>query len=334
MTTSLKRVGAMTAGEIAYRTRQAARTAAQRMSSRVRPARWNRHHLYDVLADGILDLDSGDPADRWLVAQHELRRHIGARNTRFVLDPRGAGELRAAVRGRWPSAASAAATRANRILSGEYDLLGYRGLVFGGESGVDWHYDPVHVRRAPLTFWADVPYLDSAIGDHKIIWELNRQQHWLQLGRALWLTQDVRYRDAIIAQLASWLSVNPPLTGINWASMLEIGLRSISWVWGLHFLLGDKSQTPNPEAQSLEPEAPWLVDMLVGLDKQLTHVEHNLSTYFSPNTHLTGEALALYVVGVALPEMAASRRWTETGRRILLAEIDPPIRRGGGQPGQ
>jgi hypothetical protein len=45
---------------------------------------------------------------------------------------------------------------------------------------------------------------------------------------------------------------------------------------------------------------------------------------------LTGEALALYVVGTALPELARSRRWTETGRRILVREIDRQIHRDGG----
>ena len=53
-------------------------------------------------------------------------------------------------------------------------------------------------------------------------------------------------------------------------------------------------------------EAPWIVDLLLGLDRQLPHVEPNLSRYFSPNTHLTGEALGLYVCGRALPELRAA----------------------------
>ena len=56
------------------------------------------------------------------------------------------------------------------------------------------------------------------------------------------------------------------------------------------------------EAQGLD--AGWLIDMLIALDRQLAHVAANLSYFFSPNTHLTGEALALYVVGTALPELA------------------------------
>ena len=172
-------------------------------------------------------------------------------------------------------------------------------------------------QTAPFVFWADVPYLDPSCGD-PIIWELNRHQHWLVLGRAFWLTGDHRYRNAMIGQLESWLRTNPPRTGINWASMLELGFRSLSWTWALHFLAADHGESV---------ESPWLVDLLIGLDAQLTHVEHNLSHYFSPNTHLTGEALSLYVVGHALPELAASPRWIERGREILLREIDRQIGR-------
>ena len=81
----------------------------------------------------------------------------------------------------------------------------------------------------------------------------------------------------------------------------------MSWIWALHFLVGTKAHS----------DETWIVDMLVALDRQLNHIEQNLSVYFSPNTHLTGEALALYVAGVALPELSGSPRWAETGRAIL-----------------
>ena len=114
--------------------------------------------------------------------------------------------------------------------------------------------------------------------------------------------------------------------------MLELGFRSMSWIWGLHFLLGSDSHSLIPDPRSPIPirGSPWLVDLFVALDRQLTHIEHNLSTYFSPNTHLTGEALALYVAGVALPELAASHRWRDTGRRILFEEIDRQVVADGG----
>ena len=322
----LRRVSRMSREEISWRTRAATRTAADRLTARLRRRRWSREDIGSVLTEDVADLPLrvAIAAGQWSTVHDNLVQRIRDRANRFALDPASTAGLRGEVLRRWPEATIQAAERGDAILAGRYDLLGYRALTFtGSESAVDWHLDPVHNRRAPRRFWADVPYLDPGVGDHKIIWELNRHQHWLQLGRALWLTGDLRYARRITEELAGWLDANPPMVGINWASTLELGLRAVSWTWGLHFLLGIEdrgSATP----------ASWLVDMLVALDRQLTHVEKNLSVYFSPNTHLTGEALALYVVGVALPELAASRRWANTGRRILLEEIDRQIRADGG----
>ena len=117
---------------------------------------------------------------------------------------------------------------------------------------VDWHGDPVHRRRrAPRVFYADVPFLSPQIGDHKIIWELNRHQHWLQLGRAAWLTGDDRYAQAIVTQLNDWLTDNPPLVGVNWASMLEIGFRSTLVDVGLHCFLELRLPTPTSNEERI-----------------------------------------------------------------------------------
>src|SRR5439155_12241669 len=229
--------------------------------------------------------------------------------------------LRARIAAEFPDSPRYAAARADRLLAGSYDLLGYRALRFAADGyAPDWHFDPVHDRRAPLEFWAAVHYFDPGCGDHKIIWELNRHQHWEQLGRAWWLTGDRRYRTAAIEQLASWLHANPPLVGINWTSMLELGLRSLSWLWTLNFFADP----------AIDDRLPWTIDLVLALDRQLTHVERNLSYYFSPNTHLLGEALALYVGGCALPELAASARRVALGRQILVDEIERQIAPDGG----
>ena len=333
------RLTQITFEECAWRARVVARTNADRFRVRLRTPRWDREDLQHVLAPSAVDTLTSRAIARkdWAAVHDSLVHCLRQREGRCALDPVAADNVRNAVLSRWPSAAQDAAARADRILDGRYDLLGYRGLAFSAASprhrtglpGIDWHLDPVHQRRAPQMCWADVPYLDSSFGDHKIIWELNRHQHWLQLGRALWLTGQSRYATGMIEQLGQWLGANPPLVGVNWASMLEIGFRSISWTWAIQFLLADVARGPDGSAPP-EHQHPWLVDMLVAIDRQLTHVEQHLSHYFSPNTHLTGEALALYVVGHALPELAASDRWRATGRRILLQEIDRQIHADGG----
>ena len=314
MTGRLNRLRRMTFDEGRWRASQLVRTFGDRIRARLATPQWRREDIARVLAPDALDAATRGAIARqdWAAVNDQLIDRLAHRRSRCVIDPSLAETLPSEISKRWPAAVTEASARGDRILAGNYDLLGYRGLTFA-----NWHSDPVHRRHAPRTCWAEVPYLDPAVGDHKIIWERNRHQHWLQLGRAWWLTRDERYARAIVDQLESWLAENPPLTGINWSSMLEIGFRTISWTMAIHFLLAGDRQLP-------------AASFLLAIDRQLTHVEHHLSYYFSPNTHLTGEALALYVVGQAFPELARSKRWVATGRRILLNEIERQILPDGG----
>ncbi len=351
----LARIARMDRGELVWRTRATGRTIGQRLRSSVITPRWDRRELLARLARmPTLDLARTALRDRrWQDAHRALSTHFATRPTRFVIDPALRPTVRHRVCSEFPDSARDAAARGDRVLDGDYDLLAYRGLRFdsdqiertqtscpswwpaAGAETIDWHLDPVHARRAPRLFGADVPYLDPACGDHKIIWELNRHQHWLALGRAFWLTGDARYRDRCLSELAGWMDANPPLIGVNWASMLELALRSFSWIWALHFFAEGPAQAGLVGAAlRVGPvtggAAPWTVDLLLGLDRQLTHVEHNLSHYFSPNTHLLGEALALYVAGRVLPELARSPRREAIGRQVLIAESERQIAADGG----
>ena len=145
----------------------------------------------------------------------------------------------------------------------------------------------------------------------------------MALGRSYWLTDDPRYRQTFIDHLHSWMGANAPLFGVNWASMLELSLRSLSWLWALHFFSG------NPKRFESDG-SPWTMDLLLGLDRQMTLVSQNLSRYFSPNTHLLGEALALYVIGRALPELRRAEEWERLGRRVLIEQMGRQINADGG----
>jgi hypothetical protein len=280
----------------------------------VRRPRWNRGELAGALArDTQLDAVRRElAATHWIAAHLHLSHYLASSPARFLISPRQRNQLADAITSRFAGARDDARRRGNRLLEGRYEVLGYADVAFDGTS---WHRDPVHQANAPSLYWSRVPYLDATCGDHKVIWEFNRHQHWLQLGRAYWLTGDARYRTECLRQLDTWLAANPPLLGINWASMLELAFRSISWIWALGFF------NDNAEADT----APWTVDLLLGLDRQLTHIERHLSYYFSPNTHLLGEALALYVSGRALPFLHASPRREATGRRVLLDEINRQV---------
>ena len=319
----LAKLAHMDVDELAWRGRAGARIAWDRFqASRTAPA-WDRASLAGALAPGpaLDDARAALAQGRWLDAHRALALHISSTPQRFALATSNRAAVTTAIRDRFPEARAQSIARADDIVAGKYDLLGYRALSFQlGAAAVDWQHDPVHARRAPSGFWSEVEYLNPDCGDHKIIWELNRHQHWLSLGRAYWLTGEVRYRERCLSELASWLDANPPLRGINWASMLELGFRSISWLWALAFFADTNTKD----------DAPWIVDLLLALDRQLTQVERNLSFYFSPNTHLLGEALALYVAGRSLPCLHQSPARETIGRQVLLDEARRQISPDGG----
>ncbi len=335
---SLARLAQMDAAEIGWRLKTQGRAAIDRVAAGINTPTWKREHLRSALAPlpGLEAARASLARRDWQTAHRELSQYLAHTPQRFPAGYATRRPLVDAVLTAFPHSARQAAGRADRILAGEYDLLGYRALRFDATdevgvpvgAAIDWHLDPVHQRRAPLTVWSAVPYLAPASGDHKIIWEINRHQHWLALGRAFLLTGESRYRDRFIEELTGWIGANPPLVGINWVSMLELALRSISWLWALAFFVEDSADATR--AGRADDRSPWTVDLLLALDRQLTHVERHLSHYFSPNTHLLGEALALYVSGLAVPELAASGRRVELGRRVLLAQIDKQIASDGG----
>jgi hypothetical protein len=314
-------MAAMDRREGASRAATAVRNALQRIKWRLGNPVWRRTRIVSLIATEHLrrSVTAAVRRNDWAATDRALAAHFARRDRTFPIQPTDRTRLSALIAERFPRAREEARGAAAAIVAGSYDLLGYRGLKFGEPPG--WHFDPVHGRHAPRGFWMDVPFLDPSVGDHKVIWELNRQQHWLALGRAWWLTGDARFRRRALDELHGWLAANPPLTGINWASMLELALRCISWIWAIQFFA-------DPDDGSDAP--PWIADLLVALDAQLEHVRRNLSHYFSPNTHLLGEALGLYAAGVALPELGHSAGWLRVGRRVLLQEIDRQVLPDGG----
>ncbi|HET7694277.1 MAG TPA: alginate lyase family protein [Vicinamibacterales bacterium] len=319
---AVTRLRAMDGRELRFRLACEARKAAGRLRFAVSPPRLSRSRITAVLdrSAGPLVQRAVDAARRgdFTRAHLALAQHFASRVSCWPLQAPARRHLVDDLERDFPHAAPEAQRRADRILAGRYDLLGFQDVAAGNPP--DWHADVVHGRRAPLAHWTRVPYLDPAIGDHKIIWELNRQQYLLTLGEAYWLTGERRYREAAIAHIESWIGGNPPLAGVNWASMLELAFRAMSWTWAIEFFCHDA------EAD----RTPWLVDLLLSLDRQLTHVQQNLSTYFSPNTHISGEGLALYAVSRALPELGRSEARAAQGREILRTEAARQIRADGG----
>ena len=187
------------------------------------------------------------------------------------------------------------------------------GITVETGPSISWRRDYVHSRETEPKYFRLIPYLDfEQAGDHKNIWELSRHQHLVLLAQAYLLTGNAGFVNEIRSELESWWRQNPFLRGINWASALEVAFRALSWLWLDHLIGGELGS----------PTRNRLRD---GLYQHGGYLEHNLSTYFSPNTHLLGEGIALHALGLKFPDT----KWRDLGNQIVAEELARQVRPDG-----
>jgi hypothetical protein len=198
---------------------------------------------------------------------------------------------------------------ADRIAGGSLDIFALRGAALG--SPPRWNRDPKTGIEAPLEFGKELDYRDAErVGDIKYLWEPNRHAHLVTLAQAWALTRKPEYRDAIMAQLASWFLACPYGYGPNWASSLEVALRLLNWscAWQL---LGREAMEEHPDFRDR-----WLESVY----QHAQFIRGWLSLHSSANNHLIGEAAGLFIAGLAWPHWPAARDWVASGKEILERE--------------
>jgi hypothetical protein len=182
---------------------------------------------------------------------------------------------------------------------------------------IEWRRDWRHGGSTPLSYFRFIPYLDfDRAGDHKAVWELNRHQQLVLLAQAWRLSGDRRFLDEIARQLGDWLDDNPFQRGINWTSALEAAFRALSWIWVWH-LTGEALESGVARR------------LLEALHRHGLYIENNLSIYFSPNTHLLGEALTLYVLGALFDRFPRATGWKRRGDELMREQLDVQVRADG-----
>jgi len=199
---------------------------------------------------------------------------------------------------------------ASEIRAHRIPLLGMT-IDFGPE--IRWRRDPLTGVETGTEYFRRIPYLDAKVaGDHKLIWELNRHEHLAILARA---GDDDSWKECV-GQLEGWLDQNPFQRGINWASALEVAFRALAWT-RIYHLAGTR----------MEPA--FRRRFLEALNQHALHIANNLSFYFSPNTHLLGEAVVLHAIGVLFPEFSGASKFEKTGRDVVAKQMDRQVHNDG-----
>jgi hypothetical protein len=291
------------------------------MSRKSLQDRWAR--LKSMSSDELLDRvrqygSARSDAARWhLGLKFDVEFRPCKSEPRFFFAPSAVPEMLQLLKARLPGYEASLVERAEKTCQHRFDLLGYRDLGYGAD--IDWHTDRVHGKTAPRRPFYQVKYLDfDEVGDSKVTWELNRHQHFLTLAKAYRLTGNEKYSAELLKQWRHWQAENPYPIGINWASSLEVAFRSLSWIW-MRYLMGGTA------AWTEECHRDWLHWLALSG----RHIERYLSTYFSPNTHLLGEAVALFFIGTMCPEVPGAEPWKQRGWKIVLEEAQRQVQADG-----
>ena len=230
-----------------------------------------------------------------------------AREVRFLGGGVEPGVIARAIASRDPETRLRLTAQSDALEQGRAALLGHEHLWVGNPPR--WYREPVSGIEAPRIHWSRIDHLDAAVvGDHKLLWELNRHQYLLAPAFCWLLEGQQRRLDLIESHLESWLADNPPRHGVNWVSSLEVAYRAITGVG----CCGCCVRRPGERTA----RAPY-----ASLEAHAQHIERYLSTYFSPNTHLTGEALGLFYLGTVLHHARHAPRWRSKGAAILESAV-------------
>ena len=208
-------------------------------------------------------------------------------------------------------ARDAVVATADRLLAGEWEMLG---TVRGDLKRPDWFHDPVTGRRSdPGAFAFRLDQRDErAVGNVKQVWELSRLQHLTLLAAAAYLTGDDVYAERVAEQLTAWWRENPFLSGINWTSGIELGIRLLNFAWIRRLLDGWPQAADLFERNELAlRQIRWHQEYLAAFPSRGS----------SANNHVIAEAAGQLAAGCAFPWFPESGRWRQRSRALLEREL-------------
>lgn len=168
-----------------------------------------------------------------------------------------------------------------------------------------WRHDPLSGYEWPLDYHRDLKLLRSDGSDVRVLWELNRLGHLLNLNDA----------NEFITQLRSWHDQNPYARGPNWSCAMEVALRAINILVAF-----DRLRT----SPQLDPESLQFVLRL--LQQHGRYIQNNLEfSYIATSNHYLSDVAGLLWLGVLLPELNDAKQWRDFGLTEMLREMDKQI---------
>jgi hypothetical protein len=200
---------------------------------------------------------------------------------------------------------------ADRLIRGEWEVLG---VARTDMARPDWFYDPVTgCRSDPGEYAFRINQRsEEHVGNIKQVWEVNRLQHLTLLAAAWYLTGADAYAERTAEQLLSWWQENPFLSGVNWTSGIELGIRLINFAWIRRLLDGWPKVGDLFERNDLAlRQIRWHQEYLAAFESRGS----------SANNHVIAEAAGQLAASCAFPWFRESSRWRKRSAELLERQL-------------
>lgn len=250
------------------------------------------------------------------ISEAELLEHFRSRQAPAFLPGFSAppDDMADCQRALFPEETEALIATARRISEGHcWPLLGFGEKCFTEE--INWRRDPLSGYEWPLSFHADIAFSRGDGSDVRVLWELNRFNHFLTLARAYAVTKDESLSREFFQQLAGWRKQNPVGRGANWACAMEVALRAMNLLAAFEIF-----------RRSAELTEERLMMLLAMLDQHGAHIRRNLEfSHIATSNHYLSDVVGLLWLGVMLPELEHARAWREFGLSQMMREMDKQV---------
>ncbi len=219
----------------------------------------------------------------------------------------------------YPNASSRAVSRAEDALNHTFDLLGSGKTALG--KVINWHKDFKSGKTWNKAHHTKIQIIDqNDNSDIKVPWELSRLQHFTDLGKTFWLTEDESYLREFITTVQHWERENRVGYGPNWTCPMDVAIRAINIIYGLYFFSAKNSLSEN-----------FIQQVIRLLYYHGLHIEQNLELVEdgANSNHLLSNYLGLFYLGLLFPEFDRSKKWRQIACAGLEKEIVLEINKDG-----
>jgi hypothetical protein len=237
------------------------------------------------------------------------------RNPQFFLD-REPDFYCAAIRSYFPGEAAKIIAAAEQIQRRIFDLLGSGPQQL---PELPWHVDfKSGYAWDPHTHHREIRYGNQPGVDVKVPWELSRFQHGIVLGQAYWLTGEEKYAEEFKQQFLDWNEKNPCRFGVNWACAMDVGIRTVNWIWAFFFF----RRSPALDEQFIRSflHSLYLHARFIRSNLEYRTATVNGSDRRLNSNHYLSNLIGLLYIGLMFPELDTSGD-VEFAKSELCTEI-------------